>query len=111
MRNIYKALPFGLVLALTVSAAQAQTAQQATSIENVVALQVAQSACGYKINFDMLGLVLRAVNLRTEDLAPGTKYWGSVERNQARVHQLIATDSGKASFCRNVRRDLSAMID
>lgn len=96
---------------LTTSMASAQSAQQSTVIENVVALQVAQSHCGYKINYEMLGIVLSASDLRTTDPVPGGRYAQSVERNQARVMRLISSESGKASFCRNVRRDLSAMFD
>lgn len=105
--------PLAIIFGLTAPAslALAQTSQQANTIENTVALQVAQSQCGYKINYDMLGITLSAVNLRTADLAPGGRYWASVERNQARVTRLIATETGKASFCRNIRRDLSAMFD
>lgn len=91
--------------------AAAQTVQQTNVIENTVALQMAQSSCGYKINYDMLGVVMSAVNLRTADLSPGGKYSPNVQRNQARVRKLIATEAGKSSFCRNVRNDLSAMFD
>jgi hypothetical protein len=91
--------------------ALAQTSQQANVIENIVALQVAQTECGYKVNYDMLGITMSAVNLRTTDLVPGGKYWASVERNQSRVRRLTATSAGKSSFCRNIRRDLSAMFD
>lgn len=98
-------------LASTVTLVNAQTAQQRTVIENTVALNAAQTYCGYRINFEMLGLVLSAANLRTTDLQPGGKYWKDVQRNQSRVRQLVTTDNGKTSFCRNVRRDLSAMFD
>ena len=89
----------------------AQTAQQANVIENTVALQVARDACGYKVNNTMLALVLDQANIRTTDLTSGGKFSSTVQRNQARVRKLIASESGKASFCRTVRNELSAMLD
>ena len=101
----------GVSLAFAISSTFAQNSQQSTVIENTAALQVSQVQCGYKINYEMLGLALSAANLRTGDLLRGGKYWENVELNQGRVRRLIATETGRASFCRNVRRDLSAMFD
>ena len=104
-------LMIGSAIALSAGVVNAQTTYQANVIENIVAIQMAQTQCGYKVNYGLLAITMNAVNLRTEDLLPGGKYSRGVERNQARVLQLVATDSGKTSFCRNVRRDLSAMFD
>lgn len=111
MHSLFKVFIATIAFAFSTSTLHAQSAQQANVIENTVALQVAQSECGYKVNYDMLRLALSAANLRTQDLVRGGKYWESVERNQARVRGLIATDAGRTSFCRNVRRELSAMFD
>ena len=89
----------------------AQTSQQANVIENIVALQVAQAECGAKVNYEMLATVMAATNIRSDDLLRGGKYFSRVERDQRRVRRLIATEAGKASFCRSVRTDLSAMLD
>lgn len=111
MNRLVKSLAISLGVIPFAAVVQAQTIQQTNVIENTVALQFAQSECGYNVNYDMLGLALSAANLRTSDLSPGGRYWASVEQNQSRVRRLIATSSGKSSFCRNVRRDLSAMLD
>lgn len=106
-----KLLAFILAIAAFVEPAGAQSAQQTNTIENVVALQMATNSCGYKVNHSMLAIALSAVNIRPTELTPGGKHWPSVQSHQARVRKLIATESGKASFCRTVRNELSAMID
>ena len=98
-------------IALSTGDVKAQTIYQANVVENVVILQMAQNQCGYKVNHGVLALSMNLVNLRTEDLLPGGKYSQIFEQTQGRVQQLVATKSRKSSFCRNVRRDLSAMFD
>lgn len=107
----FRSLAIGMALMTSPAMVHPQTAKQSNVIENTVALQVAQSECGYKVNTEMLQVVMNSVNLRPSDLSPGGKYWGHVERNQARVRRLTATSAGKASFCRNIRHELSAMFD
>lgn len=117
MPNIFRlSRPFVSVLTASVFAwlsqsAMAQNAQQANVIENTVALQVSQTKCGYKVNNEMLSTVFSAANMQPRDLVRGGKYYGEVAKNQARVSQLVATDAGKSSFCRNVKNELSAMFD
>lgn len=59
----------------------------------------------------MLGATFSAVGLTAGDLEPGGKFHDRVLLNQARVKNLAATESGRASFCRNIRSELSAMFD
>lgn len=100
----------GFCMMTLVATSQAQTATQATVIENTVALQAAESQCGYQVDYDMLSVVFSSANLHTSDLSPGGKYWANVQQHQSRLKRLLSTSKGKASFCRNVRNDLSAMF-
>lgn len=107
-----KLVLFGMAAAVSVVlSVGAQTQQQKNVIENTVAVQVASSECGYKINLDMLALVLSAVDIRTSDMQPGGRFRPEVIRNQERVRDLVSTRAGKESFCRNARAELSAMFD
>jgi hypothetical protein len=93
------------------STSVAQTAPQANVIENVVAVMAAQSYCGQTVNQQMLEVVLASSGLRPEDLSSGGKYYSEVVRHRSRVRALVSTEEGKASFCRRVGNDLSAMFD
>lgn len=111
MNRLVRSLAIGLITLPFATATQAETLQEANFLENIVALQVAQDVCGYTINHDMLGIVMTELDIQAEDLGPGGRHWASVQQNQSRVRQLISSNSGKSSFCRNVKNDLSAMFD
>lgn len=110
-KKLSRLLALLIPLATYANVAIAQTADQANVIENSIALKIAESVCGYKVDKPSLGLLLRAMDLRPEYLSPGGKYWPVVERSQASLRKLTATKEGQSRFCRNVRNDLSSMFD
>jgi hypothetical protein len=88
-----------------------QTKSQENVIENIAALWVAEKHCGVKINQNMLAIAINSVGLSPEQIAPSGRYGNITDNRVNRALVLVQKPSGKASFCKNIRSDLSAMID
>jgi uncharacterized protein (DUF342 family) len=80
-------------------------------VENATAAAAAEKICGFKVNQEVLIVIMQAVGVSPTDLRAGGMYADEVAQHRERISRLTATEPQRRSFCNTIKSELSAVFD
>ncbi len=99
-----------LLLFLVSFNVNSNTHENTQFIEDITALLISKSECGYKLNKRIIKLSFNSVNLKYTDLLPGGEFRKEFNDNISQIKTKIHKPNGRLIFCNNVKNMLGALI-
>ncbi len=79
-------------------------------IEDIAAVLVSRSECGYDLNEHTIKVSFKSVSLTHIDLLPGGQFREEFNTHITRINKGVHQPGGRLAFCNNVKEVLGALI-